>query len=58
MYGNLNKWFFPAMLLATLSGCQKTDPVAQKETQDVREPASLVLTTDISTLITTGKGTG
>ena len=57
MYGNLNKWFFPAMLLATLSGCQKTDPVAQKETQDVREPASLVLTTDISTLITTGKGT-
>ena len=57
MYGNLNKWFFPAMLLATLSGCQKTDPVAQKETQDVREPASLVLTTDISALITAGKGT-
>ena len=57
MYGNLNKWFFPAMLLATLSGCQKTDPVAQKETQDVREPASLVLTTDFSALITAGEGT-
>ncbi len=57
MYGNLNKWFFPAMLLATLSGCQKADPVDPKETQDVREPASLVLTTDISALITAGKGT-
>lgn len=57
MYGNLNKWFFPAMLLATLYGCQKSDPVTQKETQDVREPASLVLTTDFSALITAGEGT-
>ena len=31
MYGNLNKWFFPAMLLATLYGCQKSDLVTQKE---------------------------
>lgn len=51
MYGKYRKWFLPA-LLASLFGCQQAETVSPSETDATREPASLVLTTDISALIT------
>lgn len=52
MYGKHIKWFTSALVLASLIGCRQAETVSPTETDAAREPASLVLTTDISALIT------
>lgn len=52
MYGKHIKWFTSALVLASLIGCRQAETASPTETDAAREPASLVLTTDISALIT------